>query len=64
MSTAYHARHFAHELTRLHPPDGVDRLSMSMFDACVDLNPHQIDAAHPFVIISPAPLREETHDGR
>jgi superfamily II DNA or RNA helicase len=45
MSTAYHARYFAHELTRLHPPDGVDRLSMSLFDACVDLNPHQIDAA-------------------
>jgi hypothetical protein len=45
MSTAYRARYFAHELTRLHPPDGVDRLSMSLFDACVDLNPHQIDAA-------------------
>ena len=45
MSTAYHARYFAHELTRRHPPDGVDRLSMSLFDACVDLNPHQIDAA-------------------
>jgi len=25
MSTAYHARYFARELTRLHPPDGVDR---------------------------------------
>jgi len=45
MSTAYHALYFAHELTRLHPPNGVDRLSMSLFDACVDLNPHQIDAA-------------------
>jgi len=45
MSTAYHARYFAHELTRLHPPGGVYRLSMSLFDACVDLNPHQIDAA-------------------
>ena len=24
MSTAYHARYFAHELTRRHPPDGVE----------------------------------------
>lgn len=45
MSTPYHARYFAHELTRLRPPDGADRLSMSLFDASVDLNPHQIDAA-------------------
>lgn len=45
MSTAYHARYFAHELTRQHPAASADRLSMSLFDACVDLNPHQIDAA-------------------
>jgi len=45
MSTAYHVPYFAHELTRLHPRDGIDRRSMSLFDACVDLNPHQIDAA-------------------
>ena len=45
MSTAYHAKYFAHELTRRRPADGVDRLSMSLFDAAVDLNPHQIDAA-------------------
>ncbi|MCX6638867.1 MAG: SNF2-related protein [bacterium] len=44
MSTAYHARYFAHELTR-QGGKGVDRLSRSLFDACVDLNPHQIDAA-------------------
>src|SRR5271168_2466559 len=45
MSTAYHARYFAHELTRKRPAADVDRLSMSLFNATVDLNPHQIDAA-------------------
>lgn len=45
MTTPYHARYFAHELTRQHRPGGGDRLSMALFDACVDLNPHQIDAA-------------------
>ena len=43
--TPYHARYFAHELTRRRQPEGVDRLSMALFDACVDLNPHQIEAA-------------------
>jgi len=43
--TAYHAKYFAHELSRRHSADSVDRLSQSLFDACVDLNPHQIDAA-------------------
>jgi hypothetical protein len=45
MTTPFHARYFAHELTRQHGPGGGDRLSMALFDACVDLNPHQIDAA-------------------
>jgi SNF2 family DNA or RNA helicase len=44
MTTPYHARYFAHELTR-QGGEGVDRLSRSLFDACVDLNPHQIEAA-------------------
>ena len=44
MTTAYHARYFAHELTR-QGGEGVERLSRSLFDANVDLNPHQIDAA-------------------
>ena len=44
MSTAYHAKYFAHELT-LRRPAGLDRLSASLFNATVDLNPHQIDAA-------------------
>jgi len=52
MSTAYHARYFAHDLTRQAPPGDLNRLSMSLFDAAVDLNPHQIDAAL-FAIHSP-----------
>jgi hypothetical protein len=50
--TPYHAKYYAHELTRQHAPGGVDRLSMALFDACVDLNPHQIDAA-AFALRSP-----------
>jgi superfamily II DNA/RNA helicase len=45
MITSFHAKYFAHELTRRHGPDGVGRLSQSLFDASVDLNPHQIEAA-------------------
>lgn len=42
--TPYHAKYFANDLTR-RAVGGMDRLSMSLFDASVDLNPHQIDAA-------------------
>jgi hypothetical protein len=42
--TDYHAKYYAHDLTRLGSA-GLDRLSMSLFDAAVDLNPHQIEAA-------------------
>ncbi|NQW10697.1 MAG: ATP-dependent helicase, partial [Alphaproteobacteria bacterium] len=42
--TAYHAKYFAYDLTR-RASTGLDRLSMSLFDAAVDLNPHQIEAA-------------------
>ena len=42
--TAYQAKYFAHDLTR-RASSGLDRLSMSLFDAAVDLNPHQIEAA-------------------
>ncbi len=42
--TPYHAKYFAHDLTR-RATSGLDRLSMSLFDAAVDLNPHQIEAA-------------------
>lgn len=42
--TPYHAKYFAHDLTR-RATNGMDRISMSLFDAAVDLNPHQIEAA-------------------
>ncbi len=42
--TPYHAKYFAHDITR-RATSGLDRLSMSLFDAAVDLNPHQIEAA-------------------
>lgn len=45
MITEFHAKYYAHELTCLHSADSVDRLSQSLFDATVDLNPHQIEAA-------------------
>jgi hypothetical protein len=51
MITAYHAKYFAHELTR-RGGAGVERLSRSLFDASVDLNPHQVEAAL-FAIRSP-----------
>jgi SNF2 family DNA or RNA helicase len=44
MITNFHAKYFAHDLTR-RAAAGIDRLSMSLFDAAVDLNPHQIEAA-------------------
>jgi len=43
--TSYHAKYFAHELTRQLPANDVGKLTASLQDAQVDLNPHQIDAA-------------------
>lgn len=51
MTTPYHAVYFAHEITR-RGGAGVERLSRSLFDACVDLNPHQIESAL-FAVRSP-----------
>lgn len=45
MTTNYQAKYIAHDLTRQASRGGVDRLSMALFDANVDLNPHQIEAA-------------------
>lgn len=42
--TSYHAKYFANDLTR-RATGGIDRLSMSLFDAAVDINPHQVEAA-------------------
>ena len=43
--TPYHAKFFAHELTRRCPSDSVEKLAGALVDAQVDLNPHQVDAA-------------------
>jgi len=40
----HQAVYFAQDLTR-RAASGMDRLTMSLFDAAVDLNPHQIEAA-------------------
>lgn len=43
--TPYHVRYFAHELTRRHSSDSVEKLASALADAQVDLNPHQVEAA-------------------
>lgn len=43
-STAYHAKYFAHDLTRRCASDSVEKLAAVLADAQVDLNPHQIEA--------------------
>lgn len=45
VNTPYHAKYFASELLRRSASSSTDKLSMSLFDASVDLNPHQIEAA-------------------
>jgi superfamily II DNA or RNA helicase len=45
MLTDYHSQYYAYELTRRYPSDRMEKLSQSLFNATVDLNPHQIDAA-------------------
>ena len=51
MMTEFHSKYFAYELT-CPGRQGVDRLSQSLFNASVDLNPHQVEAAL-FAIRSP-----------
>lgn len=43
--TSYHAKYFAHELTRQRSSDDLGKLTASLQDAQVDLNPHQVEAA-------------------
>lgn len=43
--TDYHAKYFAHELTKRSASDSVEMLAGVLADAQVDLNPHQIEAA-------------------
>ncbi len=41
----YQACYYAHELTRLGAVGELDRLSTTLFDSKVDMNPHQVEAA-------------------
>lgn len=43
--TSYHAKFFAYDLTRQLPANDVGKLTASLQDAQVDLNPHQVEAA-------------------
>jgi len=45
MPTSYHAKYFAHELTKRCASDSVEKLAAALSDAQVDLNPHQAEAA-------------------
>ena len=40
MSTAYHAKYYAHLLTARLPADSADKFGASLMSASVDLNPH------------------------
>jgi len=41
----YHSQYYAYELTKQCSAHQIEKLSKSIFNATVDLNPHQIDAA-------------------
>src|ERR1700677_2151951 len=43
--TDHHAKYFAYELTKRCPSDSLEKLSSTLSNAQVDLNPHQIEAA-------------------
>jgi ERCC4-related helicase len=43
--TSYQAKYFTHELTKRCPSDSLEKLSATLSNAQVDLNPHQIEAA-------------------
>ena len=45
MITDYHSKLFAHELLRRHSVADAEKMAGTLFDAQVDLNPHQVEAA-------------------
>lgn len=45
MLTSCQQKYLAWELTRAHAADDVDKFTAVLADACVDLNPHQVEAA-------------------
>ena len=44
-TTPYHAQYYAWELTKRCSAEKLEKLSQSFFNATVDMNPHQVDAA-------------------
>jgi adenine-specific DNA-methyltransferase len=43
--TDYHAKYFAHDLTKRCSSDSLEKLAGAVASAQVDLNPHQVDLA-------------------
>lgn len=43
--TQYHSKYYSHLLTLQNSASTIDRLSQSIFNAQIDLNPHQVEAA-------------------
>ncbi|MEA3521770.1 MAG: hypothetical protein U9R50_02215, partial [Campylobacterota bacterium] len=43
--TQYHSKYYAQILTLQNSANSIDRLSQSIFNAQIDLNPHQVEAA-------------------
>ena len=50
--TDFHAKYYAHELTKRCASDSLEKLAGAVASAQVDLNPHQVDAAL-FAFLSP-----------
>ena len=42
--TPYHAKYFAHELTKRCSSDSIEKLAGAVASAQVELNPHQVNA--------------------
>src|SRR5262245_61452746 len=45
MSTPYHSTYYAYQLTKRNSSNDIAKLGASLFNATIDLNPHQLDAA-------------------
>ena len=45
VSTPYHSAYYAFQLTKRVASNNADKLTRSLFDATIDINPHQVDAA-------------------
>ncbi len=45
MTTEYHSQYYAYQLTKRLASDNSEKLSQSLLNATVDLNPHQVEAA-------------------